>query len=107
MSDDSQTTTADSMPSGSSKALKNKLANPKHWMRLVLMLLMFMILFYLVKFIVSITLIVQWVLVLLSGTPNERLKSFTKSLNRYGYQIMEFISFNSDERPFPLSDWPE
>lgn len=106
MSEDSQATT-DSTPSDNGKALKNKLANPKHWVRLILMLLMFLILFYLVKFIVSVTLIVQWVLVLLSGTPNERLKSFTKSLNRYGYQIMEFISFNSDERPFPLSDWPE
>lgn len=106
MSEDSQTKAADSTPSDN-KTLKNKLANPKHWLRLLLMLLMFMILFNLVKFIVSITLIVQWVLVLITGTPNERLKNFTKSLNQYGYQIMEFVSFNSDKRPFPLSDWPE
>lgn len=99
--------TAPSSTSNENKALKTKLANPRHWIRLVLMLLMFTILFYLVKFIVSITLIVQWVLVLLSGEPNARLKGFSKSLNRYGYQIMEYVSFNSDERPFPLSDWPE
>ncbi len=89
------------------ETLKSKLLNPEHWVRLLLMILMFIVLFTIVKFILSIALIVQWVLVLLSGEPNERLRVFTKSLNRYGYQIMEFISFNSDEKPFPLSDWPE
>ncbi len=87
--------------------LKNKIANPGHWLRLLLMGLMFIILFYLINFIVSITLVVQWVLVLLTGETNARLQRFSKGLNRYAYQILEFISFNSDIRPFPLSDWPE
>ncbi len=96
-----------STTAGNSQAFKSKLANPGHWLRLLVMLLMFFILFYLVKFIVSIALVVQWVLVLLSGEPNSRLKGFTKSLNQYAFQIMEYVSFNADKRPFPLSDWPE
>ncbi|MCP4000598.1 MAG: DUF4389 domain-containing protein [Gammaproteobacteria bacterium] len=87
--------------------LKNKIANPGHWMRLLLMALMYVILFSLVQFIVTISLLIQWVLVLFSGEPNARLKHFTRGLNRYAYQIMEFLNFNSEERPFPLSDWPE
>jgi len=87
--------------------LKNKIANPGHWLSLLLMGLMFIILFYLINFIVFITMVVQWILVLLSGETNARLQRFSKGLNRYAYQILEFISFNSKTRPFPLSDWPE
>jgi hypothetical protein len=98
-----------STPSGepTGDKLKNKILNPTHWTRLLLMALMYIILFSMVQFIVSISLLVQWILVLLTGETNARLKHFTKGLNRYAYQIMEFINFNSDERPFPLSDWPE
>lgn len=92
---------------GSNEKLSNKLANPKHWIRLLLMGLMYVILFSLVQLIVTATLLVQWVLVLLSGAPNARLQQFTKGLNMYAYQILEFINFNSEIRPFPLSDWPE
>lgn len=87
--------------------LKNKFANPGHWLRLLLMGLMFIILFYLINFIVSITMVVQWILVLLTGETNARLRRFSKGLNRYAHQILEFVSFNSEKRPFPLSDWPE
>lgn len=90
-----------------SDELKNKLLNPKHWIRLLLMLLMFIILSLLIKTVLIIILFVQWVLVLLNGEANARLLHFTKGMNVYAYQIMEFITFNSDVRPFPLSDWPE
>ena len=87
--------------------LKNKLLNPKHWVRLALMLLMYVILSLLIKAVLFIVLFVQWILVMLNGEPNARLLHFTKGMNVYAYQIMEFITFNSDTRPFPLSDWPE
>ena len=108
MSDDKFTDSsqAPSAISGSD-GLKNKILNPAHWIRLLLMVLMYVILFSMIQFIVTISLLVQWILVLLTGETNTRLRHFTKGLNRYAYQIMEFINFNSDERPFPLSDWPE
>lgn len=87
--------------------LKNKIMNSKHWMRLLLMVLMYVILFSLVQLIAGVSLAIQWILVLFKGEPNPRLLRFTKGLNRYTYQIMEFINFNSEVRPFPLSDWPE
>ena len=108
MSDENFSDSSSASTTGSRRdELKNKMANPGHWMRLLLMVLMYIILFSLVQFIVTISLLIQWVLVLFSGEPNARLKHFTKGLNRYAYQIMEFLNFNSEERPFPLSDWPE
>lgn len=93
--------------SAGQEELKNKMMNPKHWMRLLLMALMYTILFTLVQLIATISLLVQWILVLFTGEPNARLRHFTKGLNRYTWEIMEFINFNSETRPFPLSDWPE
>lgn len=89
------------------KSLKEKILNPDHWVRLILMLLMYIVLLIIVKLVVLITLVIQWLMVLLSGAPHEGLKRMTKSMNHYTYQIMEYISFNSDTKPFPLSDLPE
>jgi hypothetical protein len=35
------------------------------------------------------------------------LKDFGKSLGIYLKQIAEFLSYASEEKPFPFSDWPE
>ena len=97
----------DTSGTSTNEDLKQKLLNPGHWIRLLLMLLMFIILSLLIKTVLFIVLFVQWILVILNGEPNARLLHFTKSMNVYAYQIMEFISFNSEVKPFPLSDWPE
>ena len=86
--------------------IKSKLANPDHWLRLLIMLGFSFVLFIIARFVLSIVMLVQWILVLFTGETNQRLKEFTAGVNRYAYQIMEYMCFNSDERPFPFSDWP-
>ena len=48
--------------------------------------------------------IVQLVPAAASDGPNQRLGSFGRSLGRYLAQIAEFVSFASEEVPFPFSD---
>ena len=43
---------------------------------------------------------------LLAGKPNDRLVSFGRSLGRYLQQIVEFLTFATEEMPFPFNDWP-
>ncbi len=86
--------------------LKTKLLNPSHWLRLLIMILMCFILAIAVCYLVPIIFIVQWVLSLFTGEQNARLKSFSSSLNTYLHQILQYLSFHSDEAPFPMSDWP-
>lgn len=85
---------------------KTNLLDPNHWLRLLLMLLFFAAVFYVAKFIITIAMLVQWVIVLFAGEPNERLRGFTAQLNRFSYQALQFLTFNSEERPFPFSEWP-
>ena len=51
--------------------------------------------------------LIQVGLNLFSGEPSESIKLFGKSLGAYLQQISEFLSYASEEKPFPFSDWPE
>jgi hypothetical protein len=50
--------------------------------------------------------IVQLVLAAVAGGSNERLRSFGRSLGRYLAQVTGFLTFATEEVPFPFVDWP-
>jgi hypothetical protein len=50
--------------------------------------------------------ILQWLLFLLNREPNPRLKALARSLGLYQSSISRYLSFNTEEIPFPFSDWP-
>lgn len=43
---------------------------------------------------------------LFTGDLNPRLVEFAPGLSIYIYEILCFLTYESDERPFPFSDWP-
>lgn len=75
------------------------------WLRALLMILMAMA-FYLATMLLCALAFVQFVLALVSDAPNARLCTFGQSLGRYLRQIADFVSFATEEAPFPFSDWP-
>lgn len=50
--------------------------------------------------------IIQFVLTLLNDLPNPRLMAFGRSLGRYQGHIANFVSFATEQLPFPFADWP-
>ena len=49
----------------------------------------------------------QFLHVLFTGQSNPRLKDFGLSLARYAYQVLEYLTFNTEVRPFPFdTEWP-
>ncbi len=50
--------------------------------------------------------IIQFVVVVANDTPNLRLAAFGRSLGRFQSQIASFVSFASEDAPFPFADWP-
>jgi len=79
--------------------------NRNIWMRGLFMLLMALACHVSVTVLFIISLI-QFLIALLNDTPNERLVSFGRSLARYLQQIVSFMTFASEEIPFPFNDWP-
>jgi hypothetical protein len=61
---------------------------------------------YLAIWITGIVILFQFGVVLLSGKPNERLLPVGQSLSLYIRQIFSYLTYNSDEKPFPLGSWP-
>ena len=75
------------------------------WLRGFFMLLMALV-YHVAGTVMFIVAFIQFVMVLLSDTPNARLVSFGRSLGRYLQQIAYFLTFANEEMPFPFNDWP-
>ena len=86
--------------------LKSNLTSSKHWIRLIYMLL-FSIFLYVASFVVGVLVMVQFIFALVTGSDNRKLRELGSSLTTYIEQILRFLTFNSEAKPFPFADWPE
>lgn len=58
--------------------------------------------------------IIMWVLViaqfifsLITGEDNPQLRKFGHSLSMYIFDTLKFLTYASEEKPFPFADWPQ
>jgi len=86
--------------------IRNNLTSPNVWTRLLYMIL-FAIAYSIAEFIIICTVVFQFFTVLITGRANEPVLKFGNNLSRYVYQVFRYQTYNSEDRPFPFSDWPE
>lgn len=84
---------------------KSQLANKQTWLRGLYMLL-FVVIYHVAEFVIGAVVILQFLFSLFTGQVNARLLQFGHSLSRYAYQILRYLTFNSEQMPFPFDDWP-
>jgi hypothetical protein len=76
------------------------------WIRLLFMLL-FAVLYGISRVVTGTVVVIQFFHVLLTGETNERLKAFGHSLALYSFQVVDYLTFNTETKPFPLDvEWP-
>ena len=75
------------------------------WIRGLFMLLMGLA-FQVCETVLCFVTVIQFVIALLNDTPNSRLVSFGRSMGTYLRQIVNFLTFATEEMPFPFSEWP-
>lgn len=75
------------------------------WLRGLFMLLMLLVL-HVGGTVLLIVAVIQFAIVLLNGAPNERLVVLGRNLGSYFRQIVLFLTFATEEVPFPFSEWP-
>lgn len=85
--------------------LKSNLTSSKHWLRLVFMLL-FAAVLQLASLVMWILVAVQFVFSLVTGEDNQHLRRFGHSLSTYIYDVLKFLCYSSEAKPFPFADWP-
>jgi hypothetical protein len=88
-----------------SDQLKESLTRSSTWMRGVFMLL-FVVIYGFAEAIWFLVVVFQFVHALVTGKPNLSLMEFSENLCAYIYEILLFLSFNTEERPFPFAPWP-
>ena len=49
----------------------------------------------------------QFLCTLIAGKPNDNARCFGKDLSLYAAEIIQFLSYNTDRKPWPFSPWPE
>jgi len=86
--------------------MSNQYAGKAGWMR-VLFVAIFWVVFYISQLVIAAVVIGQCAFTLISGAPNAQLLSFGDGLSRYVQEILRFVTFNSDRRPFPFSEFPK
>ena len=88
-----------------SNNVKKSLLNLETWIRIgyiAFVLLLLSIASSVAFFLV----VLQAASVLLTGRDNEKLREFGHSLGQWGFQCLLFATYNTEQRPFPFSDWP-
>jgi len=74
------------------------------WKRIFFMAI-FAVIVSLVQIVLQLIILLQIASMLLTGSPNTNILSFGKKLSIYLYDIVLFLTFNSDRLPFPFSEW--
>ena len=89
-----------------SDTLKENVREGKTWRRALYMLL-FAIIYGVAEIVITFVVLLQFLTTLFTGTTNERLLKLGQSLSTYVYQIMLFLTFNSETHPYPYGAWPK
>ena len=85
--------------------MKTNLSSEKPWLRLLYMIL-FACLVQVAGALMWVLVILQFLFSLFTGSDNENLRGFGAALSRYVYQTLQFLTYNSEDKPFPFADWP-
>ncbi len=93
------------MTESTGQSLKANVTRGATWLRGVFMLL-FAVIFNIAEIMLGAIVVFQFLNVLVTGTPMPRLVGFGDSLGRFIYQIVRYLTFDTDDRPYPFADWP-
>jgi hypothetical protein len=89
-----------------SNDIKDNIKQPSTWIRGLYMLL-FSIFYTIAEVVLFAVVLFQFILKLFSGDTNERLRKLGQCIGTYIYQIIQFLSFNTDVHPYPFGAWPK
>ena len=71
-----------------------------------LYMLLFIFIYGFAKFLIILVMLFQFFSTALTGNTNIQLLKFSQNLAKYVYQIIIFLTYSSEQRPFPFSAWP-
>ena len=69
--------------------------------------ILFLIVFEIVKIIIQVSVIFQYIYLLISKTYNDPVRNFSNKVSAYGYRVLRYVTLNENEKPFPFDNFPK
>jgi hypothetical protein len=85
---------------------KKNVTRRRIWARLFFMMVLSLA-FNVAELITFVVVAFQFLASLFTGEPNDQLTRFGRNLARYLQQITVFLTFATEEKPFPFTPWPD
>lgn len=86
--------------------MKENLKSGSTWIRGLYMLL-FCVLYGIAEIVLTIVVLFQFGTKLFTGNTNDRLLELSQNIASYIYEVVRFLGFNSEEKPYPFGEWPK
>lgn len=86
--------------------LKKNLTSGNQWMRLLYMVL-FLFLLEIAGLVMLAVVVLQFLFSIFTGGANDNLRRLGDQIASYVYQTLQFLIYNTEEKPFPFAEWPE
>lgn len=91
---------------GKTKPIEENLKSRRTWTRLLFMVIC-AILISIARFVGWFVIVFGFLWVLFTGQVNRQVQQVGQSIASYVYENVRYLTFNTDDRPFPLgNDWP-
>lgn len=90
----------------SGRPIEENLKSKATWTRFLFMVICCM-LAGIASFVGSFVIVLGFLWLLFTGEVNSQIRQVGQSIAAYIYEIVRYLTFNTEERPFPLGgDWP-
>ncbi|MDX9708160.1 MAG: DUF4389 domain-containing protein [Trichloromonas sp.] len=68
--------------------------------------ILFLLVFEILRLVVQVTVLGQYLYLLVVGTPSEPLRKFGSRVADYSYRVIRYLTLNENERPYPFTRFP-
>jgi len=85
----------------------DNIREPSFWTRILLMIAFALVFYIIILPLILVLTIAQALFTLITGEGNANLRYFSRVLALYVPQLIEFLTYLSERRPYPFSDLPE
>ena len=86
--------------------LEENVKSRSTWLRLLFMVI-YAALASIASMVLGAVVVLGFLVVLFTGETNRQLRNAGQGIASYLYQIIRFLTYNSDDKPFPFgNDWP-
>ncbi|MBW2605205.1 MAG: DUF4389 domain-containing protein [Deltaproteobacteria bacterium] len=67
----------------------------------------FFIIFEILKIIIQVSVLFQYVYLLITKTYSDPVRNFTNKVSVYAYKVLRYVALNENEKPYPFQDFPQ